>query len=54
LSGQTTWLLAHVEVQGRKEDDFARRMYEYATLLNARFQPGRPRHLPMASWESPC
>ncbi|MFN8513175.1 MAG: DUF4351 domain-containing protein [Chloroflexia bacterium] len=43
LSGETTWLLAHVEVQGRKEDDFARRMYEYAALLNARFVPGNPR-----------
>jgi len=43
LSGETTWLLAHVEVQGRKEDDFPRRMYEYAALLNARFVPGHSR-----------
>jgi hypothetical protein len=43
LNGETTWLLAHVEVQGRKEDDFGRRMYEYAALLNARFAPGSPR-----------
>jgi hypothetical protein len=43
LSGETTWLLAHVEVQGRKEEDFGRRMYEYAALLNARFVPGGSR-----------
>ncbi len=43
LNGETTWLLAHVEVQGRKEDDFGRRMYEYAALLNARFYSSRPR-----------
>src|SRR5262245_4532796 len=31
--GQERWLLIHVEVQARKEEEFAERMYLYHTLL---------------------
>jgi hypothetical protein len=37
-SGETTWLLVHVEVQGRVETDFAERMFTYAALLHLRFR----------------
>jgi hypothetical protein len=40
-NGATTWLLAHVEIQGRAEADFAARMFAYAALLNLRYHAPR-------------
>ena len=44
-TGEAQWLLIHVEVQDRHEDDFAERMYTYAALLHLhyRVRPGRSR-----------
>jgi hypothetical protein len=41
LDGKATWLLIHIEVQGRASLKFAERMYEYRSALRAR-HPGRP------------
>jgi hypothetical protein len=37
LDGQETWILIHVEVQGKKETDFARRMYDYHHRISDRY-----------------
>jgi hypothetical protein len=37
LDGRQTWLLIHIEVQSRGGVTFSRRMYEYHTLLRARY-----------------
>lgn len=35
-TGETTWLVLHVEVQDRREDDFAARMFTYYALIHLR------------------
>jgi hypothetical protein len=40
--GRETWLLLHVEVEGRAEADFARRMYLYTPRGGGRPPPHRP------------
>lgn len=41
--GATRWLLIHIEVQDRHEDDFAERMYLYAALIHMHFRLRRTR-----------
>lgn len=47
-SGEITWLVLHVEVQGQPEEDFAARMFTYYALLHLRLwrrqreAPGEP------------
>lgn len=41
LSGETTWLVLHVEVQGQPEGDFAERMCSYYALLHLRLRRQR-------------
>ena len=36
--GAETWVLAHVEVQGQYEADFAQRMFQYYSRLTDRYQ----------------
>jgi hypothetical protein len=38
LDGQEEWLLVHIEVQGRREADFAQRMFVYAYRLYDRYR----------------
>ena len=40
LDGQTGWLLIHVEVQGQRDSDLPRRMYQYHHRIADRY--GRP------------
>jgi hypothetical protein len=41
-SGDTTWLVLHVEVQGQPQEDFAARMFTYYALLHLRLWRRRP------------
>ena len=36
-SGEETWVLIHTEVQGKREKDFARRLYTYHSRLTDRY-----------------
>lgn len=38
VDGQEEWLLVHIEVQGRREADFAQRMFVYAYRLYDRYR----------------
>ena len=42
-SGDLTWLVLHVEVQGQPESDFAARMFSYYALLHLRLRRQRVR-----------
>ncbi|NET59150.1 MAG: DUF4351 domain-containing protein [Symploca sp. SIO2E6] len=37
LNGQETWILIHVEVQGKRETNFAQRMYTYNHRISDRY-----------------
>ncbi len=37
IDGREEWVLIHIEIQGRKERQFGRRMYDYNTRLFARY-----------------
>ncbi|WP_044414309.1 RpnC/YadD family protein [Thiomicrospira microaerophila] len=38
ISGEETWLLIHIEVQGEPEHDFAQRMFNYNSRIRQRYK----------------
>lgn len=37
-TGEEAWVIVHIEIQGKKEDDFAERLFQYYTRIYNRYQ----------------